>query len=195
MKIKLIEKEGNIFKYVIKYRYFVILLALLIPLSLIILTKLNILNKQIVDNVMSFIPIISFLLILLIIPILGYYIYYKKIYSYLPSFAALLSFLIPGLGQLISKRIKRGIIILLIFVFLYLSYLFMYFYTLLPFFKPIADPVIKAELMNRAINTFFPLVIYLTIFVSILYVWNISDAYKLGKERQKELSFKKVVKK
>ena len=123
MKIKLIEKEGNIFKYVIKYRYFVILLALLIPLSLIILTKLNILNKQIVDNVMSFIPIISFLLILLIIPILGYYIYYKRKYKYFPSFAALLSFLIPGLGQLLSKRIRRRLIILLIFVFLGLSYI------------------------------------------------------------------------
>ena len=123
MKSKLIEKGGNIFKYVIKYRYLILILGFVIATILVVSTRFNILNKQIVDNVMGFIPIISFLLILLIIPILGYYIYYKRKYKYFPSFAALLSFLIPGLGQLLSKRIRRRLIILLIFVFLGLSYI------------------------------------------------------------------------
>lgn len=103
-----------------------------------------------------------------------------------PFITSVLSFLIPGLGQLVSKAFKKGFI--LIFSTISLIGLFAWRINLLtPYNKGLFTK------LQRAMNLKPTFMILTILFLVILWIINIIDAYKTCKEKNKNLSMLGII--
>lgn len=105
----------------------------------------------------------------------------KKTLSIFPFISAILSLFLPGLGQLISKAFKKGLVIL--FSTASLIGLFIWRINLL---TPYNHGVFSK--LSRAIERKPTFMILTILFLLILWVLNVLDAYKTSKEKNKSLS-------
>lgn len=102
-----------------------------------------------------------------------------------PWLAALISAIIPGLGQALGRAIKRGIVIFASFASI-VGLLIWRFQVAAPRDTGIINIVLKAFKLQ-------PVFIVIAIFFSLMYLWNIIDAYQIAKAAGKPDRRKPVV--
>ena len=102
-----------------------------------------------------------------------------------PWLAAILSAVIPGLGQALGRALKRGIIIFTSFATL-VGLLIWRFQVAAPRDTGVVNIVLKAFRLQ-------PVFIVIAVFFALMYIWNIVDAYQIAKSAGKPEKRKPVL--
>lgn len=90
-----------------------------------------------------------------------------------PLIAAIASAILPGFGQILARKINRGLILIISFI-TYIGLMVWRIADLSSRYEEIATKISKAYYLN-------PFLYVITVFIVLVYIWSIVDAYLLAK--------------